>query len=223
MNKINLAAIAAIAAIALWTGNGMLARQGQRELGNAFPKKLLASPETCVTPRWPAEARRYEIDGISVLRFRIGTDGSVQDAKVVASSGWRLLDDAAIASLVKCRFKPDLDEASDEATFPIQFVWTMDGPAPLRPALVEGSCAPSARFAGFKPFERGQGADGVLVRLLVNAEGVPAGVKPETGENQAELGRQAAEYIQSCKFAVDPALKGERTDTTFGRVLFKAG
>ena len=67
------------------------------------------------------------------------------------------------------------------------------------------------------------GADGVLVRLLVSADGVPSGVKAETAGEQAELGRQAVEYIQSCKFAVDPALKGERTDTTFGRVLFKAG
>ena len=224
MNKISIAAIAALAGIALWIGNATLARQGQRELGNAFPKKLLVSPETCVTPRWPDEARRYEIEGISVLRFRIGKDGSVQNARVVSSSSWKVLDDAALASVVKCRFKPDLDEANGEDTFPIQFVWTMDGQPPMRPSVVDGSCAPSARFAGFKTFQRGQdAADGVLVRLLVNADGVPFAVKAELGSHKAELAAQALEYVQSCRFAIDPALKGERTDTTFGRVLFKAG
>ncbi len=223
MKILNMVAVAALAGVALWLGNASLAKQGQRELGDAFPTKLLVSPETCVSPQWPAEARRYEIEGFSLLRFRIGKDGSVQGAKVVSSSSWALLDQAALASLVKCRFKPDLDEANDDDTFPIKFVWTMDGPAPMRPALVEGSCAPSDKFAGFRPFERGQGTDGVLVRLLVNADGKAFGVKAETDPAQAELGRQAVAYIESCTFAVDPALPGERTDTAFGRVLLKAG
>ncbi len=223
MKKFTMVAVAALAGVALWLGNASLARQGQRELGNAFPTKLLVSPETCVSPHWPAEARRYEIEGISLLRFRIGKDGSVQDAKVVTSSGWALLDQAALSSLVKCRFKPDLDEADDDATFPIQFVWTMDGPAPMRPSLIEGSCAPSERFSGFKTFQRGQGADGVLVRLLVDVQGVPFGVKAEAGGKDGALVQQALEYVQSCKFAIDPALKGERTDTTFGRALLKTG
>ena len=224
MNKISIAAIAALAALALWVGNATVAEQGERELGDAFPKKLLVSPESCVTPAWPNEARRYEIEGISVLRFRIGKDGSVQDAKVATSSSWNILDAAALASLVKCRFKPDLDEAKAEATFPIQFVWTMDGEAPMRPSVVEGSCAPSAKFARFKTFQRGQdGADGVLVRLLVDPQGQPFGVKAELGPQQADLAAQAVQYVQSCKFAIDPALKGERTDTTFGRVLYQPG
>ncbi len=222
MKILNMVAVAALAGVALWLGNASLAKQGQRELGNAFPSKLLVSPETCVSPQWPAEARRYEIEGISLLRFRIGKDGSVQGAKVVSSSSWALLDQAALASLVKCRFKPDLDEANDDDTFPIQFVWTMDGPAPMRPSVVQDSCGPSDRFAGFKTFERGQGADGVLVRLLVDVKGVPFGVKAEAAGKDGVLARQAVEYVQSCRFAIDPTLKGERTDTTFGRVLYKA-
>jgi len=223
MKIIKFAALAALAGLALWLGNATLAGQAQRELGDAFPTKLLVSPETCVTPRWPVEARRYEIEGISLLRFRIGKDGSVQDARVVSSSGWALLDEAAIASLLKCRFKPELDEANEAATFPIQFVWTMDGPTPMRPAVLPGSCAPSDRFAGFKTFERGQGNDGVLVRLLVDVRGVPFGVKAEAGGKDAVVAGQAVDYVQSCRFSIDHALKGERTDTTFGRVLFKTG
>jgi len=163
------------------------------------------------------------VEGISLLHFRIGADGQVVDAKVAGTSSWKLLDDAALRSLEKCRFKAGLDDAEQETVFSIQFVWTLSGPSSARPQLISGSCAPSRRFSGFEALNRTPGGkDGVLLRFLVNAQGEPYGVKPELAGVEAAAGEAAVAFISSCEFAFDPALDGEKTDTLFGRVITAA-
>jgi protein TonB len=219
MNKKKIALVAALAALAAWTLTARAPRSQNRVLANAFPAGLLVSAKSCTTPEWPREARRYEVDGITVMHFHIGADGSIADARVAKSSSWQLLDDAAMRSLVQCKFKPGLDEA-ERHTYPIQFVWTLAGPAMIRPALVAGSCAPSARFSGFEAFNRSAtSADGVLVRFLVDPAGVPFGIK---AEGATDLAAGAADFIRSCRFAVDASLPGDKTDTVFGRILVNA-
>ena len=218
MTKRKIALLAALALLAAWVVVSRTPKAQNRVLADAFPAGLLLSPATCTTPEWPRAARRYEIDGITVLHFQIGADGSIKDAQVVKSSSWQLLDEAAMRSLVKCRFKP-LGEAGG-ATYPIQFVWTLSGPQTIRPALVPGSCAESGQFAGFEGFNRAvTSADGVLVRFLVDAAGAAAGVKAEGASGPVAA---ATDFVRSCRFAVDNSLPGEKTDTVYGRVLVKA-
>ena len=218
MKKKNLALGALLVVLAAWALSPSTPTRANRTLAKAFPAGLLASPASCTTPEWPAEARRYEIDGITVLNFRIGEAGNIESPQVVRSSGWQLLDEAALRSLVKCTFKPGLDEQTRTATYPIQFVWTLTGPAAVRPALVEGSCAPSTTFMGFDGYNRKpSGPDGVLVRFLVDPAGTPFGIQTEGAQ---VTGAEA--YIAGCKFATDPSIPGEHTDTLYGRVLVRS-
>lgn len=221
MNKKNIARVLCVIALAAWAGGKFTyTRSGNKTLAKAFPAKLLASPDSCTTPEWPKEARRYEVEGITLLHFKIGEDGNVEDAKVADSSSWKMLDEAALRSLVKCKFKAGLDEAQRDMVFPIQFVWTLAGPPSVRPQLIPDTCAVSAQFATFQAFDRrASDKDGVLMRFLVNQYGEPYGVKPETGAGNTALADAAVDFVKGCKFAVDPALHGERTDTVFGRVL----
>ena len=223
MNKKNIARIACVVGLAAWASKLTYTQSSNRVLANAFPARLLVSAGSCMTPEWPQEARRYEVEGITKLHFRIGEDGGIQEAEIADSSSWKLLDDAAMRSLVRCRFKPGLDEAQREVTFPIQFVWTLAGPSSVRPQLVAGSCAKSTKFTGFQSLSR-EPTDkgGVLVRFLVNPQGQPYAVKAEAYGADAPAGEQAVNYVQSCRFAVDPALAGEKTDTVFGRVKMSA-
>ncbi|MES2015875.1 MAG: energy transducer TonB [Pseudomonadota bacterium] len=209
----------ALTAIAAWIASATLAQSDNRVLARAFPAKLLVSKASCTTPEWPMEARRYEIEGVTLLHFHIGDDGGIDGAKVAGTSSWKLLDEAALRSLVQCKFKPGL-AAERDATYTIQFVWTLSGPPSARPQLVEDSCAPSARFSKFQPYNRNATArDGVLLRFLVNPKGEPIGVKAEADGAFQEAGAAAAEYVKRCRFALDPAMPGEKTDTVFGRVL----
>lgn len=223
MNKNNIALALALVLAALWVAAPTTPKRPNRTLAKAFPAGLLASPAACTTPEWPNEARRYEIEGITVLNFGIDAAGNIEDARVQQSSGWQLLDLAAMRSLIKCKFKPGLDEQDRASIYPIQFVWTLTGPAAIRPALVAGSCAPSARFSGFERFNRNPSTpDGVLVRFLVDEQGTPYGAKAEPADGQALQARAALDYIQTCKFMADPAVPGEQTDAVYGRVLAKA-
>jgi protein TonB len=216
MNKKKIALMAALAVLAAWTLTSRAPRSQNRVLANAFPAGLLVSAKSCTTPEWPREARRYEVDGITVVHFQIGADGNIENASVAKSSSWQLLDDAAMRSLVKCKFKPGLDEA-ERHTYPIQFVWTLSGPPMIRPALVPGSCDTSGKFGGFEGYNRSPtGQDGVLVRFLIDPSGAPFGVKAEGAG-----GAEAADFIKTCKFALDPSLPGDKTDTVFGRVTVR--
>lgn len=218
MNKKNIARIAVVVLFAGWVGTLVLAPKSNRVLANAFPKELLASKETCTTPDWPTEARRYEVEGITVVHFKIDERGAVDGATVAKSSSWQLLDDAALVSLVKCKFKPGLSEVERDKTFPVQFVWTLAGTPAVRPVLVPGSCAASARFVRFEPYvHEPSSADGVLVRFLVNGQGLAFGVKAEGGDAAANAA--AVDFIQRCRFAPDASRTGERTDTLYGRVV----
>ncbi|WP_343728872.1 energy transducer TonB [Duganella sp.] len=218
MNKKLLAVTAGAVAFAALNLGSRAAQSGPVSI----PLQALVTPATCLQPQWPAEARRYEIEGVTTIRFEIGADGKVVRPVIARSSGWRILDDAAIHSIAQCQFQPNLDAAREGTAFPLQYVWKLDGAAPSRPLLVDGSCQPSERFSAFREADpRPSGKDGILLRFLLNAEGVPVRVVAEAGGQPPELAAQAAAYVQTCRFAYDPARTGERTDTAYGRVLLQ--
>jgi len=179
------------------------------------------SPESCVRPAYPREAIRYELEGITTLRFRLAPDGRVAEVGVAKSSGWAMLDQAVVLSLQACRFTPAQAAQAGGAALPVQYVWSLDGEHALRPHLMAGSCPAGGRFAAFQAYDnRPSGPDGVKVRLLVDPSGQPRGVKLEAASLPPPLAAALVKYVESCRFGFDPALKGERTDTAYGRVVF---
>ena len=57
-----------------------------------------------VAPEWPANALRAGLNGPVVLECVVGTDGRVEDVKVL--KGYRSLSDAASAAVRKWRYTP---------------------------------------------------------------------------------------------------------------------
>lgn len=189
---------------------------------SAFPYQSLATPASCTAPEWPREALRYEIEGTTTLQFQIGLDGVVRNAQVKQGSGWSILDQAALAGLARCRFKPGLDAAREGVEFPIQYAWTLEGPAPLRPMLRPGSCAPSSHFLRYDDFDRQvDNRAYVKLRFLVDAEGKPQRIVPELTRFDAVVVRDAVNWLQTCRFGIAPRAAGARTDTSFGRVVLR--
>lgn len=218
MNKKLLAAAVAAAAIAAINLAPRSAQSGPQRA----PLQALVGDAGCIKPQWPAEARRYEIEGATTVRFEIGADGAVLRPAVTRSSGWKILDEAALHSIARCRFQPKLPAARDGTVFPLQYVWKFDDAPAARPLLVEGSCRRSERFAAFQQADpRPSGKDGILLRFLVNAGGAPVRIVAEAGGQPPALAAQAVDYLQSCRFAHDARARGERTDTGFGRVMLR--
>jgi TonB family protein len=194
----------------------------------APPASAQASPvparKPCAGAEYPAEARRYELEGITTLRYRLAPDGRVADVQVARSSGWKLLDDASIRTIQACVFTPEQAARADGAALPVKYVWSLEGNR-IRPHLVPGSCAASGRFAAYRDFDDApggaNGADGVKVRLLVGGLGQAHGVKPEGASLAPDVAEALVKYVESCRFGFDPTVQGERTDTAYGRVMLR--
>jgi protein TonB len=61
---------------------------------------------SCKHPEYPAISDRLNEEGTVVLKMNVGVDGSVKATEVASSSGFKRLDDAAVAALSLCKFKP---------------------------------------------------------------------------------------------------------------------
>jgi periplasmic protein TonB len=82
---------------------------------------------TCAKPEYPRNSQRNEEQGTVVLQFLIGADGTVKDAKLEKSSGYRELDKGALRGLSQCKFKPALvDGHPAEAWSSVQYVWRLE-------------------------------------------------------------------------------------------------
>ncbi|UOD27969.1 TonB family protein [Massilia violaceinigra] len=193
----------------------------------AFPRHLLADAGSCPLPAWPREALLYDLQGSSTVAFAIGADGAVERVRLLRSSGWSVLDDAALRGIGACRFKAGLDAAERAGPYPMQFAWKLDGAAGVAPSLRAGSCRPSAHFARFVPDALASGmaastapggASGVRVRFLVGEAGVPARAVAEAKGQPQALVTEALDLVRSCRFDYDDT-PGERSASMTGRVV----
>lgn len=85
--------------------------------------------DTCDKPAWPRASLQKEETGTVTLDFLIDDQGQVIDALVRASSGAPLLDEAALTSISRCRFKPATIEGVPIGSWQkMQYVWTLETP-----------------------------------------------------------------------------------------------
>lgn len=76
------------------------------EAQRADPFVRAPIPRIQPQPDYPALAKRGEQQGTAVVRVRVSEQGVVQAAQLVASTGYRLLDEAAMAAALKGEYEP---------------------------------------------------------------------------------------------------------------------
>lgn len=93
---------------------------------DAQPKPVLDF-STCAKPTWPADDLKAKHTGTVVLGFSVTEAGAVADSRVVKSSGFPGLDEAARTGISRCRFKPaKTNGKAAAADVQIQYVWTLE-------------------------------------------------------------------------------------------------
>jgi protein TonB len=95
----------------------------------AGPSKTAAvvDARNCSKPEYPAASLRAQEEGLVVLQFLIGADGSAIDSKVDRSSGFRRLDEAARRALALCKFKPGTEEGKPVQSWArIEYQWKIE-------------------------------------------------------------------------------------------------
>ena len=94
---------------------------------NAAEPSARLKSANCNVPYYPRGWQDEDLQGTVRLAVLVGADGSVQDAKVVESSGHRALDKASLRAGSTCKFgaaSKDSDGASFWTT--VQYKWVMN-------------------------------------------------------------------------------------------------
>jgi TonB family protein len=87
----------------------------------------VADFNSCTKPQYPHDDFAAGHKGTVTLAFLVGADGTVSDSKVVKSSGFMPLDEAARTAILKCHFSPALAGAKPVAHWTrVQYVWSLN-------------------------------------------------------------------------------------------------
>jgi periplasmic protein TonB len=83
-----------------------------------------AAHSQCALAPYPPALKDQGIEGVVRLRILVNSEGRAAEVQVVASSGWRLFDQAALAQARGCRFVPahrGAQPVDDWVEFPMRF------------------------------------------------------------------------------------------------------
>jgi TonB family protein len=86
----------------------------------------VADFNSCAKPEYPHADVQAGHQGTVTLDFLVEADGRVTDSKVLKSSGFVTMDEAARSALVKCRFQPAMKNGKVVKDWTkVQYVWTL--------------------------------------------------------------------------------------------------
>jgi D-alanyl-D-alanine endopeptidase (penicillin-binding protein 7) len=117
-----LACAASAHALSGGNGTGLRATGAMADLS----RPAIADFTSCRKPMYPQADIAAVHEGTVTVNFLIDTDGTVADARVLRSSGFRGLDMAAQTALRQCRFSPAIRHGQAVRSWtPVQYVWTL--------------------------------------------------------------------------------------------------
>jgi protein TonB len=81
---------------------------------------------SCPKPEYPRTDVQAGHQGMVKLGFLVDENGRVKDSKVMESSGFTTLDEAARSALAQCSFQPALENGKAVQQWTkVQYVWTL--------------------------------------------------------------------------------------------------
>lgn len=81
----------------------------------------------CEKPEYPAIARQLNQQGTVALKFLVGVDGSVLESIVDKTSGFELLDQAALSGLSKCKFSVAIKDGKPiQGWASMRYTWRLE-------------------------------------------------------------------------------------------------
>ena len=89
--------------------------------------KAHANLNSCAKPSWPDGAVQRNEQGTVTLGFEVGSDEKMKNSKVLKSSGFADLDEAARDAIAKCTFKVATQAGKPVASaLKVQYVWSLE-------------------------------------------------------------------------------------------------
>jgi D-alanyl-D-alanine endopeptidase (penicillin-binding protein 7) len=122
---LGLAVACAASAHALEAGN--TAGKTDGAASHQRSRGALLDFSSCARPHYPRADLKAGHQGTVTLRFLVDAGGKVGDSKIVRSSGYPTLDEAAHSALVQCSFRPALEQGRAVRKWAaVQYVWTLN-------------------------------------------------------------------------------------------------
>jgi protein TonB len=82
--------------------------------------------DSCAKPKYPHADVQAAHEGTVKLGFLVDANGKVKDSKVMTSSGFTTLDEAARSALAQCSFQPARKNGKAVRQWAkVQYVWTL--------------------------------------------------------------------------------------------------
>jgi protein TonB len=82
--------------------------------------------DSCAKPQYPAADVQASHEGKVTLGFLVNANGKVKDSKVIKSSGFTTLDEAARSALAQCSFQPAVKKGKAVQEWAkVQYVWEL--------------------------------------------------------------------------------------------------
>lgn len=83
--------------------------------------------DSCARPEYPREDLQANHQGTVTLSFLVNAEGTAVDSKILKSSGHPSMDEAARGPILKCRFRPALQDGHPVAQWTeVRYVWTIE-------------------------------------------------------------------------------------------------
>jgi TonB family protein len=88
--------------------------------------KAVVRFDTCTKPVYPREDVLANHQGTVRLSFLVNEEGNAVDSKILQSSGYPTMDEAARGPILKCKFKPARQDGRPVAQWTeVHYVWTI--------------------------------------------------------------------------------------------------
>ncbi len=174
--------------------------------GHAHATDALMAPPHC--PPIAVPATPTPLQGTAQLRLLLQEDGSIGQVQLERSSGSAVLDAAARAMALACRFQP-YRTGGKAAKVWLALPVSMATPAPV-PVLVNGSAGVRAvtldirhcRRPDYPPAAQAQGAQGTTyLGLLIGTDGMVLEARLERSSGYPQLDEAARAALGACRFA----------------------
>jgi TonB family protein len=158
----------------------------------------------CPAPKYTPELTRYALEGQVRLSLLRRNDGAPLQIKLDQSSGWDVLDEAALKLASHCHFAvPAPEELGKGDTLALD--WTLPPEAAAAalasaPSMTLNSCSSKTVFRLASP----QAESAYRVRLMVWSDGQIYQPKLGRSTGEADLDQAIIDWVNTCKFT--PAL-----------------
>lgn len=171
--------------------------------------------KACAVPGYPDAARRFGMQGTTILKLKIDETGKINAFELARSSGWRFLDLTVMRAIVGCQVIPAGRWIPSERL--VAYEWQFDK-GYTSPAVIDlKSCQTSEKLRIADDKDKDVG---IVVGIYTSDTGKVVDAKVQWGSDDEQLDQESLRIAKSCGYA--PAERSGKRIGNAGSIRFVA-